>query len=152
MFSFFPQFTFSQWPLCVFYATVILFFYNAVLYLIFCFTLCNKHNSSVFLPHLPSLLQVKVTLTVKWPWELRCSRPERSTTPWTPSGTSTVSFTSKTSTRTSSASPSLKETSSHLTVSYLLVLVFFSHSLFAHTPSITPTDFSVNLHNWTWKI
>ncbi len=66
-------------------------------------------------------LQVKVILTVRWPWELRSSHPERSTTRWTPSGTSTVSFTSKTFTRTSSASPSLKETSFPLMVSSQLM-------------------------------
>lgn len=71
-----------------------------------------------------SLLQVKVTPTVKWPWELRSSHPEQSTTPWTPNGTSTVSLTSKTSTRTSSASPSMKETSFHQTVSYRLITLF----------------------------
>lgn len=71
-----------------------------------------------------SLLQVKVTLTVKWPWELSSSHPEQSTTPWTPNGTSTVSFTSKTSTRTSSASPSMKKTSFHQTVSYRLITLF----------------------------
>lgn len=71
---------------------------------------------------LTCLLQVKVTHTAKWPWEIRSSPPGRSTTRWTPSGILTVSFTSETCIRTSCASPSMSETRLHLMVSRLLVL------------------------------
>lgn len=66
------------------------------------------------------LLQVKVTRTVRWPWETRSLRPGRSTTRWTPSGTLTVSSTSGMCTRTSCASPSLRRTRFHQTVSCAL--------------------------------
>lgn len=79
------------------------------------------------------VLQVKATLTVKWPWELRSSHPELSMTPWTPSGILTVSFTSETSTRTSSASPSMKETSFHLMVSYKLITSPFCSCSFTYS-------------------
>lgn len=62
--------------------------------------------------------QVKAIRTVSWQWGLSATPPARSTTLWTQSGTSTASFSLKTSTRTSCVSPCLRKTSSHQTVSW----------------------------------